>query len=132
VKVSKIERNDVYVGKAIKFKCDVECANPKVYTYRWIVNNKEDENIMSSKEAFPQNDSFEYSCNDTNSFVILCCVSNGVGDEKCGETNLNCIRKLNIFVTLIFIPFFKIFHFNFKPQQQVLIFFSFKLLTTIH
>ncbi len=107
--VNKIERNDVYVGDPIKFKCDVECANPKVYTYRWIVNNKEDENIMSSKESFPQNESSEYSCNETKSFTIQCCVSNGFGDEKCGETNLNCIRKLIIFVTLILNPLFLIF-----------------------
>jgi hypothetical protein len=106
VSVYKINRNDVYNGDSIKFKCNVECANPKVYTYKWIVNNKEDENIMSSKESFPQNDTFEYSCNGTKSFTIQCCVSNGFGDEKCGETNLNCIRKLNLFVTLILNPFF--------------------------
>jgi hypothetical protein len=106
VSVNKINRNNVYIGDPIEFKCDVECANPKVYTYKWIVYNTEGANIISTNQSFPQQDTFEYSCNNENKFTIQCCVSNGVGDEKCGESNLNCIRKLIIFVTLIFNPFF--------------------------
>jgi hypothetical protein len=110
VSINKIERNDVYVGKSIQFKCNVECANPKVHTYKWIVNNTEGENIISSNQSFPQQDTLEYTCTDGNSFTIQCCVSNGVGVEKCGLTNLKCICKLNIFLTLIFDSFlFKFF-----------------------
>ncbi len=96
--VNKINRNDVYVGNSIEFKCDVECAYPEDYTYKWIVNNTEGENIISSNQSFPIQDTFEYFCNDENSFTIQCCVSNGFGNEKCGEMNLNCIRNIFSFV----------------------------------
>ena len=102
--VNKINRNDVYNGDSIKFKCNVECANPKVYIYRWKVNNTEEENLISTNQSFPQQDTLEYTCIDTKSFTIQCCVSNGVGDEKCGESNLKCIRKLNIFLVLFLNP----------------------------
>jgi hypothetical protein len=108
VSVRKINRNDVYVGDPIEFKCNVECAYPEDYTYRWIVNNTEGENIISSNQSFPIQHTFEYSCNDENSFTIQCCVSNGVGVEKCGETNLNCIRNIfSIFLVFFLNPFFQ-------------------------
>jgi hypothetical protein len=132
VSVNKINRNDVYVGNSIEFKCNVECAYPEDYTYKWIVNNTEGENIISSNQSFPIQDTFEYFCNDDNSFTIQCCVSNGFGNEKCGEMNLNCIRKLNIFETLIFNPFFQNFLKFLATTTSINIYSLFILLTSLH
>ena len=96
--IVKINRNTIDVGSSITFKCVVECANPRVYSYRWIVNTTD-----ATNDAFPQQETLDYTCTSQHSLTIQCCVSNGIGDEKCGSTDLNCIR--NFIISLIFIPF---------------------------
>ena len=66
-----------------------------MYSYRWIVNTND-----ATNDAFPQQETLDYNCTIEQSLNIQCCASNGIGDEKCGLTDLHCIRN---FIIIIFL-----------------------------
>ena len=109
--IVKINRNTIDVGSSIKFKCEVECANPRVYTYRWIVNTTD-----ATNDAFPHNETLDYTCTSQQSLNIQCCASNGIGDEKCGSTVLTCGNLLLFYIRIIIIlsSLFRLFSYNNK------------------
>jgi hypothetical protein len=85
--------NKVKLNQAVKFTCEVECANPNDFNYKWNLiikfNNKTNNNESVTTKSNRQIDTFVYTFNKIfDNAVIECCVTNGVENNICKKIDI--------------------------------------------
>ncbi len=78
--------NNVFPNEPVEYKCNVECANPNDFYYKWSVNTtstneyNETAQFTNSTDRFTDTFKLESIFNTT---IVTCCVTNGIGEIKC-------------------------------------------------